>query len=733
MTPQQLFKEAVSLHQGGEFSAAERLYRQAMVLAPQNFPTRYMFALLLYQQQRNTEALDAAEEALKCNSGDAAALSLRGALLQQAGRPEDALASFDAALAVKPDAAGWYNRGKVLQLLGRLHEALLSHKTAVTLDSHHADAWYNCGLILTDLKRPEEALAALDQALTIKPDNYEAWKIRGVLLLGLHRLEESLASYEKCVALNPHDPEGWKCRGHSLYRLKRTQEALASYSNALALSPDDAETLYARGMVTWLEKHDCQLALQDLERALAVNPEFPYCLGGVLLVRQYGGDWRDFDAMVARIDAGVRAGKAVSGPFLYQAISQSPADLKTCSVIYAHDRYPAQVPLAGRDCQRRAGERAKIRIGFVSGEFREQATAYLTAGLYECFDKSRFEIIAFDNGWDDGSPIRKRLEAAFDGFVDIAGLSDRAAAERIMAKEIDILVSLNGYFGDHRMGVFAYRPAPIQVNYLGVPATLGAPYIDYIIADRTVIPDEEQQFYTEQVVTLPDTYQVNDSRRFAADRVPARAECGLPETGFVFCNFNASYKLTPAAFAAWMRILKLVPQSSLWLLEGNAYFLSNLRREAESHGVSADRIVFAPVIGQGPHLARLQLADLFLDSLPCNAHTTASDALWAGVPLLACRGTTFPGRVAASLLEAVGMPELVTQNMQDYEKLAVSLATDAERLQSLKQRLAANRLTRPLFDTARFARQLETAFIGMRDIWERGENPRGFHVGQITR
>jgi predicted O-linked N-acetylglucosamine transferase (SPINDLY family) len=495
----------------------------------------------------------------------------------------------------------------------------------------------------------------------------------------------------------------------------------------LAINPDSAETLYTRGMVAWLETHDYAAAHRDLERAVALDPDCPYALGGLLLVRQYGGDWREFDQMVARIDAGIRSGKAVTGPFLYQAISQSPADLQACSVIYARDRYPAQIPLA-RPTGRRATKKDKIRIGYVSGDFRAQATAYLMAGFYECFDKRKFTIVGFDNGWNDGSPIRQRLEAAFDALIDISRLSDRQAAEKIVTEDIDILVNLNGYFGDHRMGVFAWRPAPIQVNYLGVPATLGAPYMDYIIADRTVIPDEERQFYTEQVVTLPDSYQANDSRRAIAALIPTRAECGLPEKDFVFCNFNASYKLTPPAFAAWMRILKQVPHSVLWLLQGDPYFLDNLRRQAEAQGVAATRLVFAPVTELASHLARLARADLFLDCLPCNAHTTASDALWAGVPLVTCRGTAFAGRVAASLLHAVGMPELVTENLQDYEKLAVTLATEPARLQFLRRKLADNRRTTPLFDTSRFTRNMEIIYGRMWESWLRNERPKAFSL-----
>jgi predicted O-linked N-acetylglucosamine transferase (SPINDLY family) len=324
--------------------------------------------------------------------------------------------------------------------------------------------------------------------------------------------------------------------------------------------------------------------------------------------------------------------------------------------------------------------------------------------------------------------MRARLETTFDEFIPISHLTDREAAERIRDAEIDILVNLNGYFGKHRMGVFARRPAPIQVNYLGFPGTLGAPYMDYILADRIVIPDAERRYFTEQVVWLPDCYQVNDDKRRIANQRVSRAEEGLPEAGFVFCNFNQSYKLVPEIFAIWMRLLKQTEGSVLWLMEGHGDFVRHLRQEAERQGVAGERLVFAQHQPLDRHLARLSLADLFVDSLPYNAHTTASDALWAGVPLVTCRGRAFAGRVAASLLNAVGLSELIAEDWTAYEALAMSLARELARLRSLKDRLAQNRLTYPLFDTDRFRRHIEAAYRQMWEIARRGEAPRHFGI-----
>ncbi len=663
----------------------------------------------LKDQNRAADAVAAYDQALALKPDLIQAWHNRGSALLDLKRLDEAVASFDRVLAIHPGVAqSWNNRAIALAGLKHWDEALASYDRALALDRNFAQGWNNRGLALHAMGRLGEALDSFDRALTLDPGIEGVWLNRGNVLRDLRRGAQAVESYDRALAIQPRNAQTWTNRGIALRDIKRIDEALASYSQALAIQPDQAEMFYTRGLVTWVEKKDYESALRDLTRAVELDPDCPYALGGLLMVRLYGGDWRGLEALVAQIDEGVRAGKPVIEPFVYQAVSQSPADLQACSIIHAQHRYPAQLPLA-----QVARAPSKIRIGYVSGEFREQATAYLMAGVYEQHDKTRFEIVAFDNGGSDNSAMRARLEKAFDKFVDISVLSDRDAALRVQAEKIDILVNLNGYFGDHRMGVFAWRPAPLQVNYLGFPATLGAPYMDYILADACVIPENEKRFYTEQVAWLPGSYQANDNRRALAADSPGREACALPADAFVFCNFNTSYKLTPPAFASWMRILKAVPGSVLWLLEGIPAFHEHLRREAEAHGVAGTRLIFAPMTDLPQHLARLALADLFLDALPYNAHTTASDALWAGVPLVTCRGRAFPGRVAASLLDAIGLAELICENLQDYESLAVALAGDPVRLRALREELARNRGATALFDTEAFTRKLEAAYISM--------------------
>ncbi len=650
-------------------------------------PTEQAAQLLKAGQPREAERL--CRTVLEAAPSDFAATQLLGVICFQESRTEEALEFFDRAARLRPGFATLSNRGAALQMLNRPEDALASYDQALALEPFHAVLLYNRGRALQDLGRFEEALASYDAALAAAP-NYAA-------------------------ALNN--------RGNVLRGLRRNQEALESYNRALALEPDNVETLYNRGNMRWQFFGDYAGAVRDLEKAAAINPGFDYVLGELLYLRLHGADWRDFESLRSRIIAGVRAGRRMVQPFHFTVMSDSPAELQACAEIFTRHRFPPQAPLAAAPRRR-----TKIRLGYVAGEFREHATSWLMAGLFEQHDREKFELVAFDNGWDDKSAVRARLNAAFSEILDISRMGDRQAAEAILSREIDILINLNGYVGLHRTGVFAHRPAPLQVNYLGSPAGMGAPYMDYIIADRVLIPPEAEKFYTEKAVLLPDSYQANDSARARPGLSPGRAACGLPEKGFVFCSFNSSYKLTPQVFAAWLELLKETPGSVLWLLQNNEEFAANLRRQA---GAMAGRLVFAPMVPLDQHLARMQEADLFLDLVPCGGHTTASDALWAGVPLVTCLGGAFPGRVAASLNHAVGLSELVTENLPQYRELALDLAHDPARLKRLREKLAVNRRTMPLFDTARFRRHIEAAYFTMWETCLNGEPPRGFAVPAI--
>ena len=655
---------------------------------------------------------------------DLHAMGRQAITLHQQGRLTDAEALYRQILGLDPNVfPALYLLGMLRLQQGDSGEAVQLIGRALALNPNDPAALAHYGLALLGQSRFADAVASFDRLLASHPGEPAALMGRGTALKALGRHASALADYESVLAVDVRNADAWNGRGLVLRSLGRIDEALDSFNQTVALLPDFAEGLHNRGDLLWSEKLDNAAATTDLQKALALEPGRALLRGSLLHLKMFAGDWQDYAAQVAAIHQEVRAGKLVIHPFAYQAVVENPADSQVCSRTYGRSRYPAQAfqPHA-------PSPRDKIRIGYVSGDFREQAVGLLMAGLYEQHDKDRFELFAFSTGAGNDH-IRTRAVTAFDRFIDITPLSDAAAADRIRREGIDILVTLNGYFGSERLGIFAHRPAPVQVSYMGFPATLGLTYMDYILADRIVIPDSERRFYDEQVVWLPETYWVNDSKRDIAGKTPARAACGLPEDKFVFCNFNSSYKLTPDTFAGWMRILAQVPASVLWLLAGNnPAYADNLRREAKSAGIDPQRLIFAAPVSSAQHLARLKCADLSLDNLPYNAHTTAADVLWAGVPIITCRGTTWPGRVAASLLTAIGLEELICDNPAAYEVLAVRLAQNPAQLKAVAGKQAANRLTTPLFDTARFARHMEAAYAEMMARHRRGEAPAHFAV-----
>ena len=720
-----LYNRGVALGDLQRYETAVDSYDRALVLQPEMMAAMVNRAAAMAAMRRYDDAVQGYDRILAMQPSNALALTWRGLVRRAMGQHELALADYNRALAIDPTLdEAQYNRGVTLLDLQRPVDALAAFDAVMPSYHSNAEMLNNRGVVLWNMKRPAEALESLERALAIEPGFAEAWGNRGLALRDLKRTDEAVASFDQVLRLEPRNPVAWNSRGNVLRDTKNYEAAIDNYSKALEIRPDYAEALINRGYGYWALKQ-FEAGTADVERGLALEPGYPYGQGELLHTRMYSADWHDFAERKAELERQVRAGKQSVQPFNFQAIAETPADSQACSRIWAQNRYPEQ-PAPPHDPSSRK-TRKKIRIGYLSGEFHQQATAILMAGVYERHDRELFEIVALDNGRNDQSEMRGRLEKAFDRWIPIGGLSDTEAAQAIRAMEIDILVSLNGYFGEARMGIFAQRPAPVQVNYLGFPATLGASYIDYIIADQIVIPQDERRFYDEQVVYLPGSYQANDDKGRPMAPAPSRADAGLPEQGIVFCNFNNAYKLTPETFDSWMRILGQVKDSVLWILESTAPYGDNLRKEAQKHGIAAERIIFAPDLPTDQHLGRLTLADLFLDSLPYNAHTTASDALWAGVPLITCAGTAFPGRVAASLLTAAGLPGLITNSRADFEALAVKLAGDAKALKTLRGKIAKCRNS-VLFDTAAFTRNLEGAYRTMWENWLSGDKPKSFAV-----
>jgi protein O-GlcNAc transferase len=713
-----------------DYAAAAESYRKALTLNPNHPLAHNNFSIILRRLGHAEDAISHCDKAIALASNYGEAWNNRGNALFDLGRHDESLESYTRALSLAPGLSeAMLGRGNVMLAQERYDEALANYDKAVAVKPNSADCLAGRGFALRALKRFAPAAESFERALALDPGNADAWLGRAAVLMELRRFAEAAASFDKVLEARPDFAEAYYGRGRALQALRRYDDALADFDTALAMQPFFAECLYAYGNLL-RERNRLEEAAQAFERLYDFAPDHDFLKGMLLYTKMFCGDWDRYRELADAVTWDIQIGQKATEPFVYQAISSSPADLKRCAEIFAQARYPAAVTPVW------TGERYphdRIRIGYVAGEFRYQATSILIAELFERHDKSRFALYAFDNGWDDGSALRKRIAQACDEVVDIASLGDIAAAAAIRQREIDVLVDLSGYFGLERTGVFALRPAPVQVNYLGFPGTLGVHYIDYIVADKVVIPPDEAGFYTEKVAWLPDCYQANDTKRRIAERTPTRQERGLPEQGFVFCCFNNTYKITPDVFDVWMRLLGRVEGSVLWLLQHNELTPRNLRREAESRGIAPERLVFASGIPLEEHLARHCLADLFLDTVPYNAHTTGNDALWAGLPLLTCEGTTFPGRVAASLLRAVGVPELITGSLAEYEAKAVKLAEDSTLLASLRAKLAANRGSCMLFDPEGFARHIEAAYAAMWGRAQRGKAPESFAVEPIAK
>jgi protein O-GlcNAc transferase len=597
------------------------------------------------------------------------------------------------------------NLGNLLARQGRHGEAMSFYDQAVAVRPDFFEALFNRGNLLLELKRSEDALESYDRVLAARQDFPGVWNNRGTALRGLHRLDEALASFQRAATLAPGHFNALTNAAVILWDMKRLPEALAAADRALGVQPGFAEALYVKANIL-RDLGRTDEALTAYEAALKSNPAHPHALNGAAQVARIVCDWNRTEVLTPRVIENAPGGRAVIQPFVLMGYSDDATLQRRCAESLVRKFVPRRPAL--RDVPRYGHD--KIRLAYLSADFHQHPTARLMAELFERHDRNRFEVTAIAFGPDDGSPLRARLKKAFDRFEDVRGKSDAEVARMLRALEIDIAVDLNGHTAEGRPGIFAWRPAPVQVNYLVYPGTTGADFMDVILADRIALPADQQPNIREKTVHLPDSYQANDATRIVPPP-PSQAEAGLPDSGFVFCCFNNSWKITAPMFDVWMRLLAQVDGSLLWLLDGP--HADNLRKEAKARGVDPARLVFAPKLPAEQHLARHQLADLFLDTLPYNAHTTCSDALWARLPVVTCYGKSFPGRVAASLLKAIDLPELVTATPQLYEALALDLAQNPALLQATKEKLARNRTTTALFDSERFRKNIEAAYEAM--------------------
>jgi len=756
-----LIQQGLALHQQGKFNEAKVIYEKILKIQPNHFDALQLLGTVSAQTKQFTQAVDLLTKALQINPNHAYCHSNRGNILQELKRFDEALASYDKAISIKTDYVEAYsNRGLVLKELNRLDDALSDFDQAIRIKADYAEAYSNRGLVLKELNRLDDALASYDKAINIKPDYAETYNNRGLVLKELNQLDDALASYEKAISLAVEYAEAYSNRGLILQELKYLDQALDSYDKAISIKADYADAYYNRGNVLKeLNRLDdalasyCQAisikgdhadayynhgnALQELkrsdeallsyEKSFSIHPDKDFLLGNIHHVKMLTCNWKSFYNQKELIIHYLKEEKKVSPPFPLLALTDSPETLRQCAEIYINDKFPFNNKLGFIP---KRLEQNKIRIGYYSADFHNHATAHLLAEFFELHDKNRFELIAFSFGPITEDEMRTRLSKAFDQFIDVRNQTDQTITQLSRQLGIDIAIDLKGFTGNARTGIFAYRAAPIQINYLGYPGTIAAKYMDYIVADRVLIPFNSQQHYSEKIVYLPNTYQVNDRKRVMSEKLFSRKELGLPESGFVFCCFNNNYKITPATFDVWMRILTSVQGSVLWLFEDNSSVATNLKKEAQTRGIDPNRLVFAKRIPLAEHLARHQQADLFIDTHPCNAHTTASDALWAGLPVLTMMGESFASRVAASLLNAIDLPELITTTQKHYEELAIELATHPIKLAAIKKKLAENRLITPLFNAPLFTKHMEASYRKMMERYWADLPPDHISIGQ---
>ena len=691
-TPAALLTHGLELHRAGRLDDAAAIYEQILADHPGDADAAHLLGLVRFRKSDFDAAIRLIRAAVESDPANPIFQGNLGNVLKDAGRTAEAIAAYRRALELDPGYAEIHNNlGYVLQIGGTIEEAIGHYRKSIALKPDNYRAHYNLGNALFLSGRSEQAVSAFRAAARLDPDFAGTWDHLGTVLQRLGRHAEAEAAFRRWTEIEPESADAFHALALALQQLGRLDEAFAANQRALALRPD---WLPALASALWLAQRLC--------------------------------DWTHSAAYADPVLR--RAAEEPDAVSPFQLMSLPGA---TRAHLSAHARSLAST-FAQKQTLRhdhaRFGEARRLRVGYLSSDFHGHPVAYLVAQVFELHDRDGFEVFLLSYGPDDGSPMRRRLEAAGDRFIDLSTLADDAAAQRIYDERIQILVDLKGYTADDRPRIAAHRPAPVQVNWLGFPGTMGADWIDYLIADRTIVPPSHDAEYAEKVVRLPHCYQPNDRKRPSGAGEVSRSAAGLPETGFVFCCFNQSYKIEPGVFAVWMRLLGAVPDSVLWLLEDNRWAKENLRKEAARRGISPERLVFAPIRPLAEHLARYAIADLLLDTFPYTSHTTGSDALWAGCPMVTIMGETFASRVAASLLVNVGMERLVARSHAEYEALAVALAHDRPGLEALQRQLREHRDALALFDSPRFTRNLEAAYQRMWERYAQGKAAEGFDL-----
>ena len=715
----------VALQSKGDLDAAIDNCQQAIKIKPDYVEAYYNLGNALKNKGDLETAIDSYKNAIKIKPDYAVAYNNMGIALKDKGDLDAAIDSYKQALKINPDFSESYNNmGVALQDKGGLEAAIDSFKQALKIKPDYAETYYNMAVALQDRGDLEAAIGSYQQALKIKPDYAEAYNNMGNVLKYKGDLEAAIDSYKQALKIKPDFAEAHNNIGVALFDEGDLEAALDSYQQALSFKPDNVESHNNIGNVLKY-KGDLEAAIESYKQALKIKPDSQASLANKLHLQSLICDWAGLEQDPDLIGL-LGTKKEPVSPWGLLTFEDSPRLHRIRSEIFTVSLYGNIQPL--KAAQRPNKKPKKLRIGYFSADFHEHAVAYLLAKILEVHDRDQFEIYGYSIGPAKEDNMRKRITKSLDVFINVKGMSDREIALLARNDKIDIAIDLTGYTKNNRAGIFAYRAAPVQMNYLGYSVTMGANFIDYIIADPVLIPRGNEHYYSEQILRLPHTFMPADNSRKISVRQMSRSEMGLPEEGFVFCCFNNNYKISPRDFDMWMGILLKVEGSVLWLRNSNAWSKDNLCKEAEIRGVDPSRLIFAGRVPMEEHLARHKLADLFLDTFAFNAHTTASEALWAGLPIVTKAGKGSASRAAASLLTAVGLPELITQTEKDYETLTLQLAKHPEQLMQIRQKLMDNRLSTPLFDTELYTKHLEEGYQQAYQRYFDGKLPKAIFV-----
>ena len=708
-----------------QVDASIESFEKALTIKPDDIMAYFNLGIVDMEIGKLDSAVKFYEKVLTLNPNYYDAHYNLGITFEELDKLDSSIKSYEKVLTIKPDHVATYNNlGVVFNKLGRQEEAVKSYQKAIVIKPDFSDAHNNLGNILKDLGRQEEAVKSYQKAIAINPGFVDAHNSLGISFFKLGQLAKAVISFKQAIAINPGFVDAHSNLGIVLEELGQLDLAVISFEQAIAIKPDFAKVYLSYGNVlTKLNRKD--EALVSYESAMSLNPDLDFLLGNHLSNKMYLGIWSDLPRHLNDLKNQINNDEVIIVPFALLGLIDNPEIQRKNTEAFTSKVYPQShsFPTIGIYPKHK-----KIRIAYFSSDFHNHATMHLMVELFECHDKLLFELIAFSFGPDKQDQWRQRASLCFDKFKYVGLKSDREISLLARKMEIDIAIDLKGYTQDARPNIFAEGCAPIQLSYLGYPGTMGAKYMDYLIADSTLIPEEKKHHYLEKIVYMPYSYQVNMTNREVSKNSLLRDELGLPVKGFVFCSFNNAYKITPSTFAGWMRILKAVEDSVLWLLEGNTTSSKNLKNEAMKLGVNENRIIFAKRIPVEDHLNRIKQADLFIDTLPYNAHTTASEALRMGLPVLTLEGNSFASRVAASLLRAVSLPELITTTQEQFELVAIQMATHPEKLKKIKDKLIDNLPTAALYDTPLFTRHLESAYLEMYDRYQNGLNSEHIYV-----